>query len=140
MKRLRRDLNWGRAYWTPVALVLVTALAGLLGAAAQSPAATATPGPIGGQTDDHGCLVGAGYSWCDTLNECVRLWVTPCPSDATNRAANCATELDDLINQGKCASVFPNGTVQEPGLVGAYCPQCDGAGLYLAEQCWGSTG
>ncbi len=33
---------------------------------------------IGGQTDDHGCLIAAGYSWCDARQECIRPWETPC--------------------------------------------------------------
>lgn len=95
--------------------------------------------PIGGSTDTHGCLVGAGYQWCDSLQKCVRVWETPCPTTATERAPNCAETLDLLISEGKCAGVAPNGTVS-PGLPGAYCPQCAGNGDYLAEQCWGSTG
>jgi len=37
-------------------------------------------GPIGGQTDNGGCLTGAGYSYCATLGRCVRVWETPCPA------------------------------------------------------------
>jgi len=37
-------------------------------------------GLIGGQTDNGGCLVGAGYSFCAALGRCVRPWETPCPS------------------------------------------------------------
>jgi len=33
---------------------------------------------IGGDTDDHGCLIGAGYSWCEARNECIRPWETYC--------------------------------------------------------------
>ncbi|MFZ5955655.1 MAG: hypothetical protein ACOYT4_04465 [Nanoarchaeota archaeon] len=29
---------------------------------------------IGGQKDEHGCLIPAGYSWNSTLNACVREW------------------------------------------------------------------
>jgi len=35
--------------------------------------------PIGGDKDSHGCLIAGGYTWCDTLNKCVRKWETPCP-------------------------------------------------------------
>ena len=34
---------------------------------------------IGGDKDAGGCLVGAGYTWCEPLGECVRTWETPCP-------------------------------------------------------------
>ncbi len=35
---------------------------------------------IGGNHDDHGCLLDGGYNWCEDTNSCVRLWDTPCPS------------------------------------------------------------
>jgi len=35
--------------------------------------------PIGGDKDSHGCLIAGGYTWCATLNKCVRSWETPCP-------------------------------------------------------------
>ncbi len=31
-------------------------------------------GSIGGQEDSHGCLVGAGYSWNESIGACVREW------------------------------------------------------------------
>lgn len=30
--------------------------------------------PIGGQTDEHGCLIAAGYSWNESLGFCLREW------------------------------------------------------------------
>jgi len=30
--------------------------------------------------DENGCCVSCGYVWCETLNECVRLWETYCES------------------------------------------------------------
>ena len=39
-------------------------------AAAGTPAVQA-PKNIGGQTDSHGCLTGAGYAWCTALGKCV---------------------------------------------------------------------
>jgi hypothetical protein len=35
--------------------------------------------PIGGDKDANGCLTAGGYTWCATLNKCVRKWETPCP-------------------------------------------------------------
>ena len=31
-------------------------------------------GPIGGETDSHGCLGPAGYSWNSSLGFCLREW------------------------------------------------------------------
>ncbi len=35
--------------------------------------------PIGGETDEHGCLVSAGYTWCEAKQKCLRTWEEPCP-------------------------------------------------------------
>ena len=43
--------------------------------------------PIGGQKDDYGCLVAAGYSYCPAFNNCTRSWLTPCPSLVVGPAA-----------------------------------------------------
>ena len=37
--------------------------------------------PIGGQQDVGGCMVGAGYSWCESSHSCVRKWEVPCADD-----------------------------------------------------------
>ncbi len=37
--------------------------------------------PIGGQTDEHGCLPAAGYTWCESRRECLRTWEVDCPSE-----------------------------------------------------------
>ena len=33
---------------------------------------------VGGQRDSNDCLIGAGYSWCESIQSCVRQWETPC--------------------------------------------------------------
>ena len=33
---------------------------------------------VGGNDDEYGCCTSCGYSWCETLSECVQVWVTPC--------------------------------------------------------------
>merc|ERR1719327_1350411 len=43
--------------------------------------------PIGGQKDDHGCLVAAGYSYCPAFDNCTRSWLMPCPSLVVGPAA-----------------------------------------------------
>ena len=39
------------------------------------------PESIGGQTDEYGCLTGAGYSWCAEKGECLRAWEESCSSE-----------------------------------------------------------
>ena len=33
---------------------------------------------IGGDKDEGGCLVGAGYSWCESKQKCLRVWEESC--------------------------------------------------------------
>lgn len=42
---------------------------------------TTTKELIGGETDEHGCLIGAGYQWCPSKQECQRLWEGNCDPD-----------------------------------------------------------
>ena len=48
------------------------------------------PKLIGGNKDPHGCLVGAGYSWCDKTNSCIRVWEQYCTSAESKKVTyNC---------------------------------------------------
>jgi len=40
---------------------------------------------IGGNTDAHGCLGPAGYSWCDVKNKCLRVWEESCGSGISGK-------------------------------------------------------
>jgi len=33
---------------------------------------------IGGQKDAHGCIIPAGYSWCEEKQKCLRVWEEKC--------------------------------------------------------------
>ena len=33
---------------------------------------------VGQITDEHNCVTDGGYQWCESRQECVRPWVTPC--------------------------------------------------------------
>ena len=33
-----------------------------------------------GQSDNNGCCISCGYTWCPNLESCVRLWETYCES------------------------------------------------------------
>lgn len=33
---------------------------------------------VGGQKDGHGCLIAAGYSWCESKQKCLRSWEEAC--------------------------------------------------------------
>ncbi|MFH0737478.1 MAG: hypothetical protein V1827_02180 [Candidatus Micrarchaeota archaeon] len=57
------------------------------------------PQLVGNDSDVHGCIGSAGYSWCEPLSQCVRVWETPCQitvADALDsaRASSCSDEGD----------------------------------------------
>lgn len=62
------------------------------------PAATiieVTQKPIGGETDEHGCYLTAGYSWCAAKQKCLRPWEEECKEEeATEEAATAPTDSD----------------------------------------------
>ena len=33
---------------------------------------------VGSQLDTHNCLIGAGYTWCENSQSCIRQWLDPC--------------------------------------------------------------
>jgi len=43
---------------------------------------------VGGTRDANNCLIGAGYTWCESRNECIRSWITPC-EDNFNGCDDC---------------------------------------------------
>jgi hypothetical protein len=38
---------------------------------------------IGGDKDEHGCLIPAGYTWCEVKQKCLRVWEENCSSNIT---------------------------------------------------------
>jgi len=44
----------------------------------QATSASSTSPVIGGDKDAHGCLIAAGYSWCEVKNKCLRTWEELC--------------------------------------------------------------
>jgi len=48
---------------------------------------------IGGDTDDYGCLLTAGYRWCDTKQKCLRTWEEDCPGGIVEEDKNNTMEV-----------------------------------------------
>jgi len=46
---------------------------------------------IGGQKDAHGCLIGAGYSWCEVKQKCLRIWEEKCEAETIDKTADWQT-------------------------------------------------
>ncbi|MFZ5500993.1 MAG: hypothetical protein ACOY58_03660, partial [Candidatus Micrarchaeota archaeon] len=99
------------------------------------------PQLVGNDSDEHGCIGSAGYSWCDTLQECVRSWETPCPmteADALGIAReNCdaVVATDAMYNEDSDTWWF-GMDVDQPGCN----PACVVFGNGSAEVNWRCTG
>ncbi|MCX6709623.1 MAG: DUF333 domain-containing protein [Candidatus Woesearchaeota archaeon] len=50
-----------------------------------------SPKLIGGEKDSHGCLIAAGYSWCEEKGKCLRTWEENCTVNETVQIANPAS-------------------------------------------------
>jgi putative hemolysin len=53
---------------------------------------TANDQRIGGDKDEHGCLIAAGYSWCEAKQKCIRAWEENCTGEvalANPASVNC---------------------------------------------------
>lgn len=55
----------------PLVLAALFATSSALAGGREAPA---TPAPVGGQTDAHGCLSGAGQTWSALRGECVQVF------------------------------------------------------------------
>lgn len=53
-------------------LILIIITVGIAGCVA------ANNQTIGGDKDEHGCLIAAGYSWCEAKQKCLRIWEENC--------------------------------------------------------------
>jgi len=69
------------------------------------------PKPLGSDYVNN-CLVSAGYSWCEILNKCVRVWEEMCtyPSNCLTWNDGCNTcqlvEGEDSMTLGACTEMY----------------------------------
>lgn len=63
------------------------------------------PRCVGCDKDEHGCIGSAGYSWCEPLQKCIRVWEETCTAPVA-----CTEE----------AKICPDGTA-----VGRTGPDCE---------------
>jgi len=47
---------------------------------------------IGGEKDEHGCYLTAGYTWCESKNKCLREWEEKCMINDNKNAVKNETE------------------------------------------------
>ena len=76
------------------------------------------PNRPGSQLDIHGCVSDGGYSWCESTQECIRQWITPCQdkytdcNDCLQRQRNgeniaCPISCDNIMIQNPCSLGCP---------------------------------
>lgn len=53
---------------------------------------------IGGQTDEHNCLIPAGYAWCEARNKCMRMWEENCGAEELDGIFVLLNDLRTKIN------------------------------------------
>jgi len=79
---------------------------------------------IGGDKDDHGCLIGAGYSWCPSTEKCQRMWEEYCEEYKEQFRS-------DIID---CVSFGPEECPSEC-VVCPPCPECSSISCQTEEFC-----
>lgn len=67
---------------------------------------------IGGERDVHGCLVPAGYSWCESKQKCLRTWEEECPISGQASVNECTK--DDDCTTGGCSGTICQSKDSEP--------------------------
>ena len=55
---------------------------------------------IGGDKDEHGCLIAAGYSWCEPKQKCIRVWEEPCAT--AEELSACTADSDCIPLPSEC--------------------------------------
>lgn len=94
---------------------------------------------IGGDKDEHGCLIAAGYSWCEAKQKCLRTWEEPCETN---------TDYTDYCDDEDVAGVYACGEYVQvvSSLLGGgstYYYWADGSSIncpvvgpdYVSEEC-----
>tara|TARA_B100001093_G_C26831299_1_gene1016263 strand:- start:371 stop:1708 length:1338 start_codon:yes stop_codon:yes gene_type:complete len=76
------------------------------------------PPMVGGQRDSNNCLIGAGFTWCEATQECIRRWETPC-QDNFSDCNDCLTRQrngENIACPVQCDNIKPvlNGIFDDP--------------------------
>ena len=90
--------------------------------------------PPGSQQDEHGCVLDGGYQWCESLQQCQRLWETPCEEIIDKTTDFCPASNvqmcrmacnEPICPSGQCAMRVGNCcdyTCSDTQLSGTNCP------------------
>jgi hypothetical protein len=85
---------------------------------------------IGGDEDEHGCLVAAGYSWCEMKNKCLRIWEEKCDFESSGAGEIACTQEMKQCPDGSFVGSGPDCKFDPcpnelfcGGISGKSCPQ-----------------
>ena len=53
---------------------------------------------VGGDKDEYGCLIAAGYSWCEEKQNCIRTWEETCSSAKKTEKTSGNNLLENISN------------------------------------------
>lgn len=79
--------------FTPIVIVLIIALLAAGGITGYLFIKNKQPKLIGGEKDSHGCLIAAGYSWCEIKQKCLRTWEESCDETTTISTTTTTTTI-----------------------------------------------
>ena len=90
---------------------------------------------IGGDKDKHGCLIGAGYSWCEIKQKCLSQWEEPCEVQKSdeNLIKNALVTKNNWNPEEINVTISKNDGKYATGETGTVTPQ-GGGGLFFAKK------
>lgn len=65
---------------------------------------------IGGETDEHGCVLMGGYTWCEAKQKCLREWEEPCEAKKEITKNDLIFSLSSVQGMSSVTYLFGNGT------------------------------
>ena len=66
---------------------------------------------LGGTKDEYGCIINAGYEWCEKEKKCIRPWEEGCNTVYCNDSLTYSCDLlcdEPICNIGECAMRYDN--------------------------------
>lgn len=113
-----------------IAVIVVVVIAAVIYiSGSNKPAPTTNQPLIGGQTDEGGCLIAAGYSWCEPKQKCLRIWEEKCyETEEADLVQIFAAEHNKSVNETNVTIVkmkdnYASGSIsfgKEPGEGGGF--------------------
>ena len=89
---------------------------------------------IGGQRDIHGCLIAAGYSWCEPKQKCLRSWEEDCyGNDLISLTAFFAQEHNQPVDQTHITIFKNNGNYFAGSIIIGVTDQGEGGGFLVRK-------